>query len=147
MRAIKNDISVVNTHTGEVIEFHYENIQQLKDAYVEMDALLAAFTRAHKKMKQDLEFALGDDEEAQFSDGYRLKRFYRTSYTYRKDVVSKYLDADQLDMVTSINGTALKSMIKELNKDGHLPDGAWADIEGSADQTTSDYVRLLKGSA
>jgi hypothetical protein len=145
MNAITNQIQVVNTFTGEVLEFQYKNIQELKDAFVNLEAFKAAIERAHKKMKADLEFAMGDDEQVDFADGSRLKRFYRTSYTYNKEVVGKYLDADQLDLVTTVNGTALKSLIKELNANNSLPEGAWSDIELSAEQVTTEYVRLLKG--
>ena len=145
MNAIKNKISVVNTLTGEVLDFEYNNLYELKDQYVELEALKAAIDRAHKKMKLDLEFAIGEDEQVDFPDGYRLKRFHRTSYTYKKSVVAKYLDEDQLDLVTQVNGTALKTLVKDMNERGELPEGAWSDIEQSADMVNSEYVRLFKG--
>lgn len=143
---VKNSITVVNTFTGEVTQFDYANIDQLKSAYLELESYAKTIDRAMKKMKADLEHALGNDDRIDFGDGWALKRFNRSTYEYRKEVVGKYLDPDQLDVVTKIDGVALKTLLKELNTDPAtaLPNGAWADIEQSAHAKHSEYVRLIK---
>lgn len=142
---IKGKTQVVNTLTGEITEFEYTNIDELKSKYLELDSYAKTIDRAMKKMKADLEFALGDDERIDFTDGWALKRFNRATKEYRKEVVAKYLDDDQLDVVTKIDGTALKTLLKDLTAAGAgLPGGAWQEIEESAHTKNSEYVRLIK---
>lgn len=144
MNPIKNSIQVVNTFTGEVTQFDYTNIDQLKNVYLELKAMKDTLDRAEKKMKADLEYALGNQDQVDFADGYRLKRQYRTTKQYRKEVVAKYLDEDQMDVVTKVDGVALKALIKELNEEKALPAGAWQEIDETAISNTSSFIQFIK---
>ncbi len=145
MNAVKpGKVTVTDTITGEIRDFEYTTVADLKDRWLEIDALAKAVDRAQKKLKAELEFALGDDEVIDFPDGYKLKRQYRTTYTYDKGVVANYLDEDALDVVTKIDGTALKALVKEMVDRGDIMPGAWKDIESSATGKTSSFVQVVK---
>lgn len=144
MNAVTNSLQVVNTLTGEITQLDYKNIFELKNAMLEIDAWKKAIEKAERQLKADLEYAMGDDEVVEFPDGYRAKRYYNTRYEYKKEIVAKYLDADQLDLVTKIDGVALKSLVKDMSDDHSIEPGAWADIEASADRKNSSYIRIIK---
>lgn len=139
-----NQVQVVNTFTGEVFNFEWESREQLKDVHIQLEALYKAIERAMKKTKAQLEAELGDNEQLEFMDGTQLKRFYRNTVTFRKEVVASYLDGDQLDVVTKVDNAALKTLVKELVQEGQLEKGAWDDMEKNADVKSTPYVRVIK---
>lgn len=145
MNPINGSIQVVNTLTGEITQFDYKNVDELKNAYLEIESMFKTIERAMKKMKGELEVALGEQPYIDFADGYRLKKFQTTRYEYDKAVVAKYIkDADMLDLVTKIDGTALKTLWKELVEQDAVEPGAWNEIERFAKASYSEYVRLIK---
>ncbi len=141
----KDKVSVVNTLTGEVYDFEWETVDQLRSAYQEVDSMLKSFTRAAAKMKVLLDEFLGIDEEYIFPDGAKLKRYYTTSKELRKEDVAKYLDADTLDLVLHVSTTEVKELFAEMVDRGELPKDAYKDIEASAHiKPGATYVRIIK---
>jgi hypothetical protein len=138
-------VSVTNTLTGEVYDFAWENIDQLRNAYQELDSILKSMDRATRKMKVALTDFLGNDDEYLFPDGAKIKRYYTTRKELRKEDVAKYLDADQLDLVLQVNGTAVKEIFAEMVDRGELPADAYKDIESNAIvKSGASYVRIIK---
>ncbi len=138
-------VQVVNTLTGEVYDFEWENIDRLRGVYQETQAMLKSFERAADKMKVALNEFLGDQDEYEFSDGAKLKRYYPQRSELRKEDVAKYLDADQLDLVLHVNTTEVKVIFTEMVERGELPSGAFRDIESTAHtKPTTPYIRIIK---
>ncbi len=145
MKLQKDAAQVVNTLTGEVYDFEWETIDQLRSAYQELDSMLKSFERAKKKMNVALVEFLGDEEEYIFPDGSKIKRYYTTRMELRKEDVSKYLDADQLDLVLHVSTTEVKEMFAEMVDKGELPKDAYKDIESTAfKKPGASYIRIIK---
>jgi hypothetical protein len=145
MKLQKDKAQVVNTLTGEVYDFEWETIDQLRAAYQELQSMMKAFDRAAKKMNVALVEFLGDEEEYIFPDGAKLKRYYTTRMELRKEDVGKYLDADQLDLVLHVNTTEVKQIFAEMVDKGELPKDAYKDIEESAfKKPGASYIRIIK---
>jgi hypothetical protein len=144
--AIKQDkVQVINTLTGEVYDFEWENIDQLRRSYQELDSIQKSFDRAIGKMKVALNNFLDKDDEYIFPDGAKIKRYYTTRKELRKDDVAKYLDADQLDLVLQVNSTAVKEIFAEMVDRGELPLDAYEDVENNAIiKSGASYIRIIK---
>lgn len=145
MKLQQDKTQVVNTLTGEVYDFEWQTIDQLRSAYQEIQSMMKAFERAAKKMNIAIADFLGDEEEYIFPDGAKIKRYYTTRMELRKEDVGKYLDADQLDLVLHVNTTEVKEMFAEMVDRGELPKDAYKDIEGSAfKKPGASYIRIIK---
>lgn len=145
MKLLKDKAQVVNTLTGEVYDFEWETIDQLRSAYQEIDSMLKSFERAKKKMSTVIAEFLGDEEEYIFPDGAKIKRYYTTRMELRKEDVGKYLDADQLDLVLHVSTTEVKEMFAEMVDKGELPKDAYKDIENTAfKKPGASYIRIIK---
>lgn len=145
MKLQQDKVQVVNTLTGEVYDFEWETVDQLRAAYQETDAMLKSFERASKKMKAALEAFLGNEEEYIFPDGAKIKKYYPQRMELRKEDVAKYLDADQLDLVLHVSTSEVKDLFAEMVDRGELPKDAFKDIESSAyKKPASPYIRIIK---
>ncbi len=145
MKLVQDKVSVVNTLTGEVYDFEWENIDQLRSSYQELDSMIKSMERALAKMKTVLADFLGDEEEYIFPDGAKIKRYYRNSLELRKEDVGKYLDADQLDLVLHVNTAEVKELFIEMVERGELPRGAFKSISETAIvKPGATYIRIIK---
>lgn len=145
MQINADKVSVTNTLTGEVYDFEWENIDQLRNAYQELDSMLKSMDRATKKMKVALTDFLGDTDEYVFPDGAKIKRYYTTRKELRKEDVAKYLDADQLDLVLQVNTSAVKEIFTEMVDRGELPLDAYKDVDSNAIvKSGASYIRIIK---
>lgn len=145
MQPVKGTETVVNTLTGEVTQYDYDSPDQLRDYIIEIDSYIKTLERLKSKLKHQLEEAL-TAEEYEFKDGSRVKWVRGETIEYSKSAVFKYItDEDQRDIITKIDPTALKALVKELNKDGALPAGAWKDIEdNSTHKAKKPYILFAK---
>lgn len=138
-------IKVINKLTGEVLEFEYSNPGELKNVYQEAKAAEDTIKRARVKIDTAMDDTLGELDELEVGDGYKFKRIQRSTKKYPRSVVAKYLDEDQMDLVTEVNGKKLKELLADLVKEGHAPQGAWPAIEAAADAKPSKpYVSVEK---
>lgn len=145
MRLQQDKVQVVNTLTGEVYDFEWETVDQLRASYQELQSMQKSFDRAAKKMSLALTAFLGDEDEYIFPDGAKLKRYYTQRKELRKEDVAKYLDADQLDLVLHVSTTEVKELFAEMVDKGELPKDAFADIESNAlVKPGASYVRIIK---
>jgi len=136
---------VTNKKTGEVRTIEWSNPQEMKAAYISLSEEIKTLEWAKQRVSEAMDRFLGDQEMYDFGDGYELKRISRASKRYPKEVVGEYLDADQLDLVTEVSGTKLKSLIKQLAEENQLQPGTWKAIESRAEITMSKpYVKLQK---
>lgn len=144
MQLDPGQVSVVNTLTGEVYDFQWDNIDTLRNAYQAIDATMKAFDRAKKKMTVALQSALGDNDEYIFPDGAKIKRYQREMIELRREDLAKYLDADQLDLVLHVNTREVKDLFTELVERGELPSGAFEDVKSTAFIKLSEpYIRII----
>lgn len=138
-------IKVVNKQTGEYIEYEYDNIDDLKIIYDELYEQKKLTERAINKVKDAIGERVSEDEPYQFADGFTARWMTLPRYEYPKEIVAKYLDPDQLDIVTKVDGTKLKTIIKEMVDRKELEAGAWEHIMSSADvKISKPYVRIDK---
>lgn len=140
-----SSIKVVNKQTGEYQEYEYQNSFELKQLYDNLQEQKKSIERALEKVKAELGKEIPEDEPVTFPDGSTAKWMSTPRYDYPKEVVAKYLDPDQLDVVTKVDGTKLKTLVKEMVDKQELPAGAWEDIMNHADtQYTKPFVRIEK---
>jgi len=138
-------VKVVNKLTGEVYEIKLTNIQEAEEAYLMLQGMEGAIKRAKIKVLAFLDLQMGSEEKWDFGDGYQATRVSGYRRKYQKPIVAQYLDPDQLDLVTEINGTKLKDLVKDLVAENKLPSGAWKDIEAKAEITPiKPYIKITK---
>lgn len=139
------NIKVVNTYTGEELEFKYSNAIELQEIYALAKASEDAIKRARVKIALAMDKILGDEEELDLGNGYKFKRIQGFTKKFPRSVVAEYLDEDQMDLVTDINGKKLKDLLAELVKEGVAPKGAWIAIEAVAEvKAKKAYVKPEK---
>lgn len=145
MKVQKDTASVVNTLTGEVYDFAWETIDQLRSAYQEIQSMQKAFDRAAKKMNVALTEFLGNEDEFVFTDGAKLKRYYTQRKELRKEDVAKYLDADTMDLVLHVNTTEVKQLFAEMVDKGELPKDAYKEVDENAFvKPGASFIRIIK---
>lgn len=138
-------IKVINKLTGEVYEHKLATIEDAEQAYLILSGMEGAVKRAKIKVVAFLDKEMGDEEKWDFGDGYIATRVSGFRRKYQKPIVAQYLNEDQLDLVTDINGTKLKDLIKNLVEEKKLPVGAWKDIEAKAEITPiKPYIKVTK---
>lgn len=135
-------ITVVNKLTGEIFEYKYRNIEEAEAAYLEVKAMSDALDRAKKKLN---DYIAGQVEDRhQFDNGYTGRWISGQRRRYLPEIVRKYLDEDQLDIVTEINGTKLKKLFGQFVEDGVDIPGAWQNIEANAEVTLIKAYFVIK---
>lgn len=140
---MKDKVTVVDTYTGEVLDFEWSNPTELRTAHERLKALEDAIGRARKKIQVAEDELLGDEDRFDYGDGYQFIRIAGMMKKYRPEVVKQYLDEDQFSLVIDVNGKRLKDLLAELVKEGNAPQGAWTDIEANADVTPKKaYIKL-----
>lgn len=146
MKVEPGTVKIVNKTTGEILEFAWETLQELKTVYLQLSSLESVIKGSKKKMRNVLDKALGEEEKYDFGDGYTLIRVAPQMKEYPTYIVAKYLDADQLDLVTKIDNKKLEEIIKELVESNSLEPGAWQDIQDNAEiKPIKPYVKIQKG--
>lgn len=128
-----NQIKVVNTITGEVLELPVDSMEQMATAYIQLKGLEGVIKRLKTKLNERMLVGLGEAKAMELPDRSRIVRVEQLMRTYDKSVVAQFLDADQMEIVTKIDATALKTLMKELVDEGIAPKGAWKAIEDSAE--------------
>lgn len=135
----------INTYTGEVLELTFDNLEDAESAYLEIHNVLTSLERMKKKALSFIDEKLGDRDSYEFPDGYKAVRISGSRKSFRKDIVAKYLDPDQLDLVLDVNGKRLKDLMAEMVSDGSAPAGAWKDIDANANETPiKPYIKIAK---
>lgn len=130
---VKGTIRLLNIFTGEVEQKHYKNIDEAVLIYEELNTNMKAAKQAIDDLKRVFGDYLGDDEHQELpSINYEMKWVRGQNLEYRMADIRKYLDEDQIDVVTKPNVTALKKIITEMVEKEELPRGAWKDIEDNA---------------
>jgi hypothetical protein len=139
-------LEITNTLTGEIFIFEWKDPLSLRMVYQEVASLITALGVAKERLLRAMDETLGDEDEFNFGDGYTMKRIVSFTTKYPREVVAKYLDEDQLSLVTDVNPTKLKELIKQLADEQKLEPGAWKAIESEAEKTPKKpYIKVLKG--
>ena len=139
-------VTVVDTLTGEVRKFTWKTPLDMKNVYLQINAEINALERAKAKVAARMDLFLGDEDRHDFGDGYELVRVQGVRKRYLREVVAEFLDEDQLSLVTEVNGTKLKALLKSLVEENQLKPGTWQAIESRAEVTPNKpYVKLQKG--
>lgn len=142
---MKGKVTVVDTFTGEVLDFEWSSAGELRVAHERLKALEDAIGRARAKLQLAEDELLGEEQTYDFGDGVQFIRIASATKKYRPEVVKQYLDEDQFSLVIDVNGKKLKDLLAELVKEGRAPHGAWKDIEEKAEVTPrKPYIKLEK---
>lgn len=126
------DIKVINNLTGEVSTIKVGSATKAAEVRQELKASEAAIKKALKQIDAHLDNWLGDDQESPLPNGMVIKRVhrYRTEWSY--EILRKYLDEDQITLVTTVKKTQAKEMLSELVAAGHIDNGVFKDLEENA---------------
>lgn len=136
--------TVTNKLTGEVVEIELTNIEEAKEIYLALKSTLEIMERAKGRVGQYI--ANQVDDRIDFGDGYVGMWVRGTRKHYRLETLRKYLDEDQLALVTEVNPTKLKDLLAQLVEDGHGIPGAWDELEQTADQQPiKPYFAIRRG--
>jgi hypothetical protein len=137
-------LTLTNKLTGEVIDLEYSTLEEAEHAYLLVKSMTDTWERAQKRLVEYMGKQVED--KYQFADGATGQWVNPIRRRYRLEDVRKYLDEDQMAIVSEINGTKLKELLAQLVEDGHGLDGAWADIEANAESLPSkSYFKITKG--
>lgn len=126
-------IKVLNSLTGEISEMNVESATRAAELLVEFKASYKAIEHAIKTIQNHLDLWLGIDNELHLANGMRVKRIQRERREWVFDELRKYLDEDQVSLVTSIKKTEAKNMLAELIERGHVDPGAIKHMDETAD--------------
>lgn len=134
-------VQVVNTFTGEILEFEWKDMPSFAAAWNDLQQMEKAIARARGKMAATIMKVLADTEAGRLdAPGGKFIMVRREDKQLDPAVVSKYLDEDQLDLVIDkrINMGRLKEMVIGLVETGKFPAGAWDDIQENMIHKTDD---------
>lgn len=135
-------ITFIDKLTGETVDLTYTTIEEAEQLYLQIASMYKALERAKGKLTEFIgkevedEYEFGDSSTGKWVQGSRKK--------YRMEDVRKYLDEDQIALVTDINSTKLKDFFSQLLDDGKGIPGAWKDIDTNADVTYTKKYFLIK---
>ena len=147
--ALEGKFSYVDPTTGEQWLIEWKNSEEAKAAWQQLSALKKNVERAEKTIKSQFEEWLlaHDVEHTNFSDGESVKRMATARLKYQKATLRKYLDEEEMDLVTEPVNTLVKNLFIEKAGRGELPEGAFKDVEDNADSSVSYSVRIVKSNA
>jgi hypothetical protein len=130
-------------HTGEILELEYKNEDDLIKLYNEYYLQKKNIEATLDKIKEAIGENIPEDQPHQFFDGSVARWMRLPRYEYPKEVVAEYLDPDQLDVVSKIDGTKLKSVVKELAERNEIEAGAWDRIMQNAEvKYSKPFVKI-----
>ena len=144
-------IKLINHLTGEVSEMDINNLEQAKNAYLELSASESVIKKAKVKLANFIDSGMGQDDRHDFIDGHYVRRVQRTQLVYRIDVVKKYLkevlDKDTynavMETITKIDQVATNAMLVEMQDRNEIPHDTLKHIREEADQkSTKPYVEV-----
>lgn len=135
-------IVILNKFTGETMEFNYSDLQEAEQTYFAIKSMYDILDRAKTKVVSYISAQV--DDRVDFEDGATGQWIAGKRLKYRAETVRKYLDEDQMALVTSIDGKKLKELLAQLVEDGKGIPGAWRDIEAEAEVTNTKPYFVIK---
>ncbi len=142
----KQQITIIDKYSGEILEYEYATIEEAEQVYLQVSSMYKALEHAKGKLTEFMGRQVDVGDKHDFEDGYKGQWITGSRKKYRLEVVRKWLDEDQLALVTDINGKKLKELLEELVMQHKGIQGAWKDIEANADETpTKAYFSIKKG--
>lgn len=125
-------IKVMNNLTGEISEIEVKSATQAASLRQELKASKSAIEKALKVIDARLDTWLGTYEESVLPNGMKVKRVHRVRTEWQLADLRKYLDEDQISLITTVKKTDAKNMLAELAEHGHVPNNAIKLIEENA---------------
>lgn len=113
-------VKVMNNQTGEIIEIEINSAVRAAEALQELKASKQAIEKAIKLINARLDNYLGQDDETTLANGMTVKRVHRLRTEWDVEQLKKFLDDDQINLVTTVKKTDAKNMLKELIERGHV---------------------------
>lgn len=138
----KQTIRVTNKFTGEVMEFEYHDLESAHQVYLEIKSMFDILDKAKSKVLKYVSDQVEDRIE--FEDGSTGQWVSAQRKRYLPEIVKKYLDEDQLALVTEINGKKLRDFMAQQVEDGVQEPGAWKDIEANAEVVPAKPYFVIK---
>lgn len=126
------DVKVINNLTGEVSTIKVGSATKAAEVRQELKASEAAIKKALGQIDAHLNNWLGSDDESRLPNGMLVKRVQRFRSEWSYEVLHKYLDEDQIALVSSVKKTQAKEMLKELVNAGHLDGAVFKDLDENA---------------
>jgi len=125
-------VKVINNLTGEVSEIPVNSATHAAELRQELKASEAAIKKAITQIDNHLSSWLGQDDEFKLANGMVVKRVYRSRSEWSYEVLRKYLDEDQITLVTTVKKTQARELLKELVDRGHIQGSVFKDLDDNA---------------
>lgn len=92
-------IRTVNKATGELLEFPYENLDELAGQYDDINQQIKALERAKAKLAEVVRTMMGDEKELKIQPKLRFVLSTRHYLNYDLAVLRRVLDEDMVSLI------------------------------------------------
>lgn len=134
----------MNHLTGEIHEVNVSSASQAAELMEQYKATMSAIKKALVTISGHLDHFLGNEETFELPNGKLIKRIQRVRTEWTREALGKYLDEDQLDLVSSIRKTDAKKMLAEMIEREMLPPSAIKDVESKArNLPSSPFIQVV----
>lgn len=115
------NVQVVNTHTGEILEWDISTDTAMAMAYDELTGLEGAIKRAKDKIKARVIARMGVDNTLDVSMAYRFERSERaTGYEYYLPELRKWFDEDAINDCLKVDTKKVAALVKDYIEAGYF---------------------------
>ena len=137
------NIKVTNHLNGEIIEKHIVGADQAVGILNELSASKRAIETAMDNIKAYIDIWLGQDDQAE-AGGKMVRRVQRERRTWNIQALKEIgLDADAIEVISTINMSAAKTLVDELIERGDVKPDAKKRLNETADVTvTKPYLEI-----
>lgn len=134
-------IKVMNYLTGEISEVEIDSASKAAETLKEFKASEKALKEAIKQINNRLMSFMGEQEQFELPNGMLLQKKHTQRSEWQMADLRKFLDADQLEIVTTVKKKDATTLLGELIEQGAINPGAIKILNENA-MPTSHSVSL-----